>query len=101
MAVAIWPGKLLNSVDPIFRRQNNAAYMNRHYREQMKVGEFVSAHTTEPAVSDQPVFCGISGADQPGREIVAGRFHVDDTPLRWEVSGRCGFAKEFTYRSEG
>jgi hypothetical protein len=68
--------------------------------EQMKVGEFVTARTREPVVTDELVFCGVPGAEQPGQEIVAGRFRVDDAPLRWEISGRCGFAKEFTYSSE-
>ncbi len=68
--------------------------------ERMKVGEFVTARTREPAVSDEPVFCGIPGTEQPGQEIVAGRFRVDDEPLRWEITGRCGFAKVFTYSSE-
>ena len=25
---------------------------------------------------------------------------VEDTPLRFEVSGRCGFATDFDYRSD-
>ncbi len=68
--------------------------------ETMEVADFVRARTARPAVSDAPVFCGIPGADEPGQEIVADRFRVDDAPLRWEVSGRCGFAKNFTYTSE-
>ncbi len=68
--------------------------------EQMNVGEFVRARTAEPVVTDEPVFCGIPGAERPGQAIVAERFQMNDTPLRWEVSGRCGFAKDFTYSSE-
>lgn len=68
--------------------------------ERMKVGEFVTVHTTEAVVAGEPVFCGIPGAERPGQEIVAGRFRVVDAPLRWEVSGRCGFAKDFAYSSE-
>ena len=69
--------------------------------QHLRAGEFVTAHTTKPVVTGEPIFCGIAGAEQPGREIVAGRFRVGDAPLRWEVSGRCGFAKDFTYSSEG
>lgn len=69
-------------------------------REQMTAGQFLRAQTARPVVSDEPVFCGIPGAEQPGQEVVAGTFQMDDAPLRWEVSGRCGFAKGFTYSSE-
>ncbi len=68
--------------------------------ERMDVGEFVKARTAKPVVVDTPVFCGIPGADEPGQEIVAENFRMNDAPLRWEVSGRCGFAKDFTYTSE-
>ena len=67
--------------------------------QQMKVGQYVSARTAKPAESDAPVFCGIPGADVPGQEIVAEYFRMDDESLHWEVTGRCGFAKNFTYTS--
>ncbi len=69
-------------------------------QEQMEVGSFVTARTAHPAQSDEPVFCGIPGAEKPGQEIVAEYFRVDDAPLQWEVKGRCGFAKDFAYGSE-
>jgi len=69
-------------------------------RERMHVGEFVAAYTAEPVLADEPVYCGIPGTDRPGQEVVAGRFQVSAPSLRWEVSGRCGFAKDFAYSSE-
>jgi uncharacterized protein DUF1326 len=41
------------------------------------------------------VACGISGFDQPGQEVVAGTFRVEDAPLSWELHGRYGFANGF------
>ena len=40
--------------------------------------------------------------DQATREeLVMGVFQVADGPLRWEVRGRCGFATDFAYDSDG
>jgi hypothetical protein len=51
-------------------------------------------------VSEEVVSCGISGHDHPGQEIIAETFQMDDGALHWSVSGRCGFATSFDYRSE-
>jgi hypothetical protein len=67
--------------------------------ERMRAAGFVSAATDHPAQSSGEVSCGIPGHDRPGQEIVAKVFRVDDPPLRWEVTGRCGFASDFAYRS--
>jgi hypothetical protein len=47
------------------------------------------------------VSCGIPGHDRPGTEMLTEVQRVDDPPLRWEVFGRCGFATDFAYRSDG
>lgn len=67
--------------------------------QQMSVGAYVSARTAKPAESETPVFCTIPGADEPGQEIVTEYFRMNDESLHSEVTGRCGFAKDFTYTS--
>jgi hypothetical protein len=70
-------------------------------RESMRAGDFVVARTDRPVVTGAPVPCGIPGHDRPGQEIVAQTFRVSDAPLQWDVTGRCGFASSFDYRSDG
>ena len=72
---------------------------HRPDREAMRVGEFVSARTATPVLTDQPVSCGIPGHDRPGQEIIAAHFQVAEGQLRWDVRGRCGFATDFAYSS--
>jgi hypothetical protein len=68
--------------------------------ERLQAGKFVSASTAEPVITDKLVSCGIPGHDRPGQEIIAEKFRVNDPPLCWEISGRCGFATDFAYSSE-
>ena len=63
-------------------------------------GTFVSVYAAEPVDAGGPVSCGIPGHDRPGQELRASLLRVEDAPLRWEVSGRCGFASDFDYRSD-
>jgi hypothetical protein len=58
----------------------------------------VKAGTLVP--SNLPVSCGIPGHDHPGDEVRADLMSVNDGALLWEVSGRCGFATDFDYRSD-
>ncbi|MGZ4689086.1 MAG: DUF1326 domain-containing protein [Acidimicrobiia bacterium] len=58
----------------------------------------VTAH--ELVACDETVACGIPGLDRPGQELRADILHVDDTPLAWEVRGRCAFATDFDYHSQ-
>ena len=69
-------------------------------REHMQAGDWVAARTARAVDADGVVSCGIPGHDQPGQEIVADQFRVEDAPLRWQVTGRCGFASEFAYSSD-
>jgi hypothetical protein len=55
----------------------------------------VEAHEVVP--SDVPVACGIPGLDRPGDEVVCTVMSVDDTPLSWQMQGKCGFATDFDY----
>ena len=67
----------------------------------MRAGDYVTVRATTPVPSDLgAVSCGIPGHDHPGEEVVADLMSVDDGPLRWEVSARCGFASDFDYRSD-
>lgn len=68
-------------------------------REQMRAGDFVAARTAAAVQAAEVISCGIPGHDHLGQEIVAARFRVDDAPLHWEVTGRCGFATTFAYSS--
>lgn len=81
-------------------RQARITLDHRRDRERMQAGDFVVARTVTPARSDEAVSCGIPGHDRPGREIVAELFRVEDAPLRWEVTGRCGFATDFAYTAD-
>ena len=66
----------------------------------MRAGDFVTVRATAPVPSDLPVSCGIPGHDHPGEELRTEVMRVEDNPLRWEVSGRCGFASDFDYASD-
>jgi hypothetical protein len=69
-------------------------------QEQIEVAHYISAKTAKPVLTEQLVSCGIPGHDRPGQEIIAKRFRVEDEKLRWEVSGRCGFAADFAYTKD-
>ena len=45
------------------------------------------------------VSCGIPGDDHPGQEVVSDQLRVDDNPLQWDLTARCGFATDFAYAS--
>ena len=66
----------------------------------IRASDYVSVRATEPVPSALPVSCGIPGFDQPGEEVRAEQMCVDDAPLRWDVSGRCGFASTFDYKAD-
>jgi len=68
-------------------------------KEFIKIGNIVSISTDHPVASDAGVSCGIPGHDHPGQEIVAGHFRVRDDPFDWDYKGRCGFATDFSYKS--
>jgi len=37
--------------------------------------------------------------DRPGEEVIADTLRVEDSPLTWDLHGRCGFATDFAYSS--
>jgi hypothetical protein len=67
--------------------------------EHLRIGEAVWACTARPYNTGEPVSCGIPGHDRPGRELVATLMRVEDEQFHWTISGRCGFATDFDYRS--
>ena len=56
-------------------------------------------HAGTQVQAPAPVACGIPGFDQPGQEVIASTFSIDDAPLSWDLHGRCGFATKFSYSS--
>jgi hypothetical protein len=68
--------------------------------QSIKAGSFVTVRAAESVDADGPVSCGIPGHDRPGQELRMSVLRVEDAPLTWEVSGRCGFATDFDYRSD-
>lgn len=69
-------------------------------REWLRIGDSVRAAIARAFPVDEPITCGIPGHDKPGQEMMAYLMHVDDDPLRWTFTGRCGFSTEFDYQSE-
>jgi hypothetical protein len=63
-------------------------------------GDYVVVRGGTVVPSGLPVSCGIPGHDHPGDELQTEVMSVNDGALRWEVSGRCGFATDFDYRSD-
>jgi hypothetical protein len=61
----------------------------------------VTVRATEDVASTEAVACAIPGFDHPGQEVRASLLRVDDAPLRWEVTGVCGFATDFDYSGNG
>jgi hypothetical protein len=68
--------------------------------ERIEAEDYVRVSALRTAHTAGPVSCGIPGHDHPGTELVSGDFQVSDLPLRWEVTGRCGFATQFAYASD-
>ncbi len=66
----------------------------------MRAGTYLTVRAETLAEAAAPVACGIPGFDQPGQEVIAGTFRVDDAPLSWDLHGRCGFATDFAYSSD-
>jgi len=68
--------------------------------ETIRIGQTVSASTGRAVNSEMGVSCGIPGHDNPGQEVIAKEFRVNDAPFDFDFEGRCGFASKFSYRSD-
>lgn len=64
--------------------------------ETIHVGTSASAHVVRGYEFDGRVSCGIPGHDHPGQESVSS-LTVQDAPLAFSYSERCGFATDFAY----
>ena len=65
----------------------------------LRVGTEIALSANRPVETGEAVRCGIPGYEQPGREMYADSFVVDDGPFRWELAGNCAFASDFDYSS--
>jgi hypothetical protein len=61
----------------------------------------VEVRIREPLDDTQPVTCVIPGHHRPGREVIAELLRVEDRPLEFELSGKCGYEATFDYSSAG
>ncbi len=66
---------------------------------ELRVGDSVALGATRRVATEEAVTCVIPGHHQPGVELYADRFAVDDRPFAWELAGNCAFASGFAYRS--
>jgi len=64
--------------------------------EAIKVEALASAQVVRDFEFDGRVSCGIPGHDHPGQESVS-TLSVQDSPLAFSYSDRCGFATDFAY----
>jgi len=67
--------------------------------QRIQAGDAVTVVARQPFASEASISCGIPGHDQPGEELVHETLRVEDGPLHFQYSGRCGFASNFDYRS--
>jgi hypothetical protein len=65
-----------------------------------RAGSEVTVRVREPVADQEPVTCVIPGHHRPGREVVADLLRVEDGPLEFELTGRCGYESSFDYSSE-
>ena len=65
-----------------------------------RAGNQVTVRIREPVEPQETVTCVIPGHDRSGREVVAELLSVEDGPLGFELSGKCGYEANFDYSSE-
>lgn len=70
-------------------------------RRSIAANGWVEVRQREAVRTGETVSCGIPGHDHPGTEVIAERLVVDHEWLRFDVTGRCGFASTFDYVSTG
>lgn len=65
-----------------------------------RAGSQVAVRVREPVAGQETVSCVIPGHHRSGREVVAELLRVEDGPLEFEMSGKCGYEATFDYSSE-
>jgi hypothetical protein len=64
--------------------------------EKINIASLASAEVVRNYEHDGTVSCGIPGHDHPGQESIS-NIEVQDAPLSFSYSERCGFATDFAY----
>jgi hypothetical protein len=64
-----------------------------------RVRDAVTVRVRAPFADQGTVTCVIPGHDRSGTEVVTEILRVEDAPLCYEVSARCGYESTFHYRS--
>jgi hypothetical protein len=64
-----------------------------------RVRDNVTVRVRDVFADQDTVTCVIPGHDRSGSEVVCDELRVQDGPLCWELSGRCGYQSTFDYRS--
>lgn len=87
----------IGTVHAVQRARIELSHVPRRWS--IRADTYLTVHAKTPVDAPAPVACGIPGFDQPGQEVIADTFRVDDGPLSWDLHGRCGFATNFAYSS--
>jgi hypothetical protein len=64
-----------------------------------RVRDRVTVRVREAYAEQGGVTCIIPGHDRSGTEVVCEVLHVEDAPLCFEMTARCGYESTFDYRS--
>jgi hypothetical protein len=64
-----------------------------------RVRDVVTVRVRDAFPDQGPVTCVIPGHDRSGTEVVCEVLRVEDAPLCYEVTARCGYESTFDYRS--
>jgi hypothetical protein len=67
----------------------------------MRASTWVQVRASHAVPSELEVTCGIPGHNQPGTEVISDTIQVHDSPLQFDLRGRCGFESHFDYSSVG
>ena len=87
----------IGTVHAVRRARIQLSHVPRRWS--MRADTYLTVRAETPVEVPAPVACGIPGFGQPGQEVIADTFRVDDVPLSWDLRGRCGFATDYTYSS--
>jgi hypothetical protein len=68
-------------------------------RQWLRIRDHVTVRIRDAWPGPEAVTCVIPGHEESGEELIAAELRVDDGPLRFELSGNCGYAARFDYTS--
>jgi hypothetical protein len=72
---------------------------HRSRRGWFRAGSEVTMRVRGPVPDQEPVTCVIPGHHREGVELYADLLRVNEGPLSFELSGRCGYRSTFAYSS--